>query len=431
MKKTLCLILLLALLLSGCGNSADTPETTQFKAQYPTVSSTEPEGTQEEILAYRRDVVEAEMRRMMSMLWTPAEDVTYSIVNNSQGVEADQETQPKQIITLYADRIYQGMPYTHGGGSGYSFLDQATAVDENGVYTLDLTNADLNGNANQSVNVCSRLGNDCADAIFWAWNQVSTTITFPGSGRMTEYYGCVKVGDYLQPYDDLRVASSTKEICQSNGEQRMFSCYAQMQKGDAATNSGHGVMIVSVHVAYDADGGIDGEKSYAVILEQGSTCEKAEKSYYNEELGQTVYLCEELDQKRSFDTLYAEGYLPVTCKELVDASPLDAVAVDDSVTDPSASNLFSGTVSANYRISSVTITITDKKGNTVQTATCYAKQSESGKFNLNRFIDPVEKTVMKGYIDLYELKNGQYKCTCTCQISTGATVTFREFEFLK
>jgi hypothetical protein len=67
---------------------------------------------------------------------------------------------------------------------------------------------------------------------------------------------------------------------------------------------------------------IDPEKSYATILEQDIACEQEEKSYYDEELGQTVYLCEELDRKRTFSYLFAAGYLPVTCKELVDPADL-------------------------------------------------------------------------------------------------------------
>lgn len=379
----------------------------------------------------RRDIVEAEMRRMMSVLWTPTQDITYSLVNSSKGVAEDSKTQPDQIITLYAGRIYQGIPYAHGGGSGDSFLDQSISVSQNGVYTLDLTSADLNGYSSQGVNTCSRLGNDCADAIFWAWSRVSSSISFPGSGRMTEAYGCVKVGDYAQPYDDLRVLDNTKGICQDNGIEKMFDCYAQLQKGDAATNCGHGVMIVSNHVVRDDDGGIDGEKSYVVILDQSSTCEKAQTSYYNAQLGKTVYLCEELDKKWTYDYLFEKGYLPVTCAELIDESALAKETVTDSLSTPNVSNMFTGTVRANYRISSVTVTITDSKGKVVQSATCYSKMNENGVFQLSRFTDSVEKQVMKGSVDLDKLSAGSYKCEFTCLTATGKTHTFRSFSFTK
>lgn len=381
----------------------------------------------------RRNIVEAEMRKMMSVLWTPTKDIKYSLVNSSKGVEADAATNPDQIITLYAGRIYQGIPYTHGGGSGDSFLDQSVSVDSKGVYTLDLSSADLNGFSSYGENTCSRLGNDCADSIFWAWSRVSNSISFAGSGRMTEAYGCVKVGNYTQPYEDLRILDNTKGLCQENGIDRMYDCYAQLQKGDAATNCGHGVMIVSNHVVRNDDGEIDGEKSYVVILEQSSSCEKEEKSYYNQQLGQTVYLCEELDKKWTYETLFKKGYLPITCKELIDDSPMEKLKVTDSVSNVSVSNMFTGTVRANFRISCVTVTITDSKGNVVQTATCYTCQrnNEGDTFQLSRFTDSVEQLVMKGYVDLNKLGSGNYKCVFSCMAGTGETFAFRSFTFSK
>ena len=77
--------------------------------EYPTLSPTEPEDP-EAILSYRRDVVEAAMREQSAILWRPAEDITYSLVNNSSGAAADILTDPDRVITLYADRIYQGIP---------------------------------------------------------------------------------------------------------------------------------------------------------------------------------------------------------------------------------------------------------------------------------------------------------------------------------
>ena len=78
MKKIIYWSVVLCLLLSGCGQAAAPTAPTMeppFVQEQPTLSATEP--TEEaEILAYRRDVVEAEMRRCMSALWTPAEDIT-------------------------------------------------------------------------------------------------------------------------------------------------------------------------------------------------------------------------------------------------------------------------------------------------------------------------------------------------------------------
>lgn len=425
MKKLFCLILCAVLLLCGCANTAD-PNTYS--------SATDPQA-EDEILAQRRDLVEAEMRKMSAVLWTPAEDITYSLRSNSLGPEMDILTGYEDVITLYAGRIYQGIPYTHGSGSCYSFLSYATSVDENGVYTLSgLDGESLNGIPTNNAYNCARIGNDCADQLFWAWGQVSSSIFFPSTAYMTEYYGCLKVGDYEYTGISFSADNNTRNIVKNNGQQRMFAAYAQMLKGDGLvlinpSGAGHAVMNVRVHVEYLADGTIDGDNSYAVILEQTSGPERSESSYYNESLGQTVYLCEVLDKKWDFNTLFKKGYLPVTCKELVDPAPLEPAEITDRVDTPAPENMFTGAIEANFRISSVTITVTDEAGNPVQQATCYGHQEEMYRFSLSRFINPAEQSVMQGGIDLNALTPGSYRCTYVCQLSTGENITFRDFAF--
>lgn len=420
MKKLICLILCAVLLLTGCGAKG---------AQ--TDVPADPQGTDEEILAARRDIVEAEMREMMGLLWTPAEDITYHI---ESGSNVDDPEADKGTITFYAGKIYQGIPYTHGSGSGYAFLDYATSQDENGVYTISgLTGESLSGNSGYKEGNRARIGNDCADTLFWAWAQVSDSISFGSTKFMTEAYGCLKVGDYKFEGESY-AGTKTANVCKATGEQEMFQCYAQMQKGDGmvlitSSGAGHAVMTVSVNVVYKDDGSIDGEASYVTILEQTSGCERTgEETYIHSELGE-VTLCEILDKKWEFNLLFKKGYLPVTCEELMDASPREEVTVTDSVSDPTVSNMFTGTVSANYRISYVTITICDRKGNLVQEATCYPMQKEMYDFNMIHFVDPMELAVMQGSISLADLEAGNYKCTCTCLLSNGVTVTFRQFDF--
>ena len=433
MKKLMCLFLVICMLFAGCANTAQGSQDAEFDAQYPTVSETEPEGTEEEILAYRRDLAESEMRRMMSILWTPAEDITYSFLNNSAGIEEDEKTNPGYVVKLYAGKIYEGIPYAHGSSAGASFLDYATGVDENGVYTISgLGTEDLTGYGGTKNNQCARMGTDCADTVFWAWAQFSTSISFKGTKYMTAPYGCIKVGDY--EFSGQAYEGDSNDICDANGEQVMFSSYAQMQKGDAMVmtvegSSGHAIMNVSVHVERDEEGNIDGEKSYAIIIDQSSNDERKMKSYYNEDLGKDVFILQKRDLKRTFNKLFKQGYMPVTCKELISAEPAPQLEVKDSVSEPTQDNMFSGVVSSNYRIASVTITITDAKGKTVQTATAYGQQDELYRFSLVRFHSPIEQTVMQGKIDLDALEKGKYHCNYTCRVATGKTVEFRSFDF--
>lgn len=364
----------------------------------------------------RRNMVEAEMREMMSVLWTPAETFTYYIDSSSP-------------VTLYADRIYQGMPYTHGGGSGYSFLEFATSKSSKGVYTL----SGLTSEALSYQTSTARIGNDCADAVFWAWGQVANSISFTSTKYMTESYGCLKVGNYAFNGADYG-GVNTANVCTENGAQTMFGSYAQMQKGDAmvmitASGAGHSVMTVSVNVEYTAEGEIDADASYAVILEQTSTLERKQVGAYNSQVGAQVYSLEELDKKWTFTELFDKGYLPVTCKELVDSSAVAKANVSDSISVPSLDTLFSGTLTGTYKISHVTITIADSSGKTMQSATCFAKQAEKYTFNLSRF-GTDGKSVL-GSIDVSKLASGTYTCTYTCQVSTGESFTVRQFTFTK
>lgn len=434
MKKTLCLILLFALLLSGCGNFADTPETTKgYEPDYPVTSTEEPE-KEEDILAVRRQIVVDEMRAMMTVLWTPTENFSYSKKNASNGVEADKKSNPADVINFYAGQIYQGIPYTHGSGSLYSFISFAESENK-GVYTLEgLTDQHMTGKCSSSVNRRTRIGNDCADSVFWAWARVSNSINFNGTTAMTELYGCLKVGDYEFAGANYRDIVTTG-VCKDNGEDKMYACYAQMQGGDAVVqmreNGGHAAMVTGVHIEYNEDGSINGQKSYASIIEQSSSWEGEYSTYYNEAIGAQVCLLEEVDEPWTFQWMFDVGYLPVTCKELVDPSPRAEVTVTDYTDAPTADNMFKGVVKASYRISSVTVTITDKKGNTVQKATCFGKEEEMYSMNLYRFTDMVEKEVMQGSIDLNALEKGTYRVIFACRVSTGDNIVFRDFEFTK
>jgi len=439
MKQILSFFLCLALLTGfvGCGQTSQSatqaqqatmPTIAVFDPKAPVAPETEPESP-EDILAHRRDVVEQHMRYMSTVRWSVDSDVTYSYKGIVAGV-ADAES----TITLRAGRVYQGIPYTHGSGSAYGFLDYAVSQDENGVYQLSGLNQEaLDGVSRSKMGHQSRVGNDCADMVYWAWAQISSSISFENTNHMTPAYGCLPVGDY--EWNEALMRTSTVPTCQENGMQRMFAAYAQLQKGDAIvrivdSGGGHAIMIVTTHVEYNGDE-IDGEKSYVTILEQGSGPEVEEQTVVDEKTGETIYLCEKTDQERTFATLYQLGYLPITCKELIDPSPLPETEVTDSVEQPSLENLYNGTVTSNYRISSVTITVWNADGQPVQQLVCHAMETEKFTFMLNRIKDKWEQSVLVGNLDINALTPGTYRCTYDCRVSTGEVITFRDFTFTK
>lgn len=423
MKKLIALSVAVILLLCGCA-TADTQAPAQ---QLPEVAFPVPKAamvtydenglTDEQILQQRRDIVEAKMRQMMGMLWTPAEDIVY------RHAEYD--------FTLKAGRIYRGMPYSHGSGSGYSWLMYSTGQDQNGVHTISIDGKMMTGN--QPSEGC--ISNDCADALFWAWATVSSSITFPYTQKMSQYTGCLKVGDYNWP-DATRFTGATKIITQENGEDVMFKSYAQLQKGDGMvlytkSSGGHAVMVAEAVVVMNGDK-IDGEASYVRILEQESAGLNAEATYQDESIGKTVHIACGYDEIWTFNTIYKKGYLPITCKELIDPAPLAEQTITDSNTSQyNESNMFTGRLTSAYRLSSVTYTIYDQDSRAVQQTTCFARESDMYVFDLYHFENVLDQEYQQGKLELDTLPAGTYTCVLTCQNAPGSIIELRSFEITR
>ena len=469
MKKSLCLIIALVLLLSGCVRSQESIEPTERTPGWTVVMPAETGAdvlhgslTDDEILLeqdedgafvdasgvtggdqdsffggvetggsasvdivpenasleQRRQMVADEMRAMMTVLWSPDRDITYYIT----GLRSD-----PVAVTLKKGTIYQGMPYTNGCGSRESFLSYATS-ENNGVYMLSGLTADsLSGNA------VPRIGNSCSSALFWAWGKVSNSISFTNTKMMTATYGCLKVGNYTFDGKDYG-SNKSADICESNGQQVMFAAYAQMQMADGMVrrtgSAGHAIMVVDVDISYNADGTIDGNNSTATIIDQSETNELNQTTTYISGVGEVVVF-QTVDKVQTFAQLYKSGYLPVTCKELVNSSPLQSATVTDCTDAASVDNMFTGTIQASHRVSSVVVTITDKTGKTVQQAICYGKPSELYKFNLSRFVSASEQPAIQGKVDVAALPAGTYQCKYTCKLSTGDSIVFRNFTITK
>ena len=214
----------------------------------------------------------------------------------------------------------------------------------------------------------------------------------------------------------------------------MFKAYSQLQPGDGMvlytkSSGGHAVMVVDVHIEYTGDK-IDGGKSYVTIIEQKSSPQRAEECYYDEQLGQMVYICGAMDLEWSFDTIYGKGYLPVTCKELVDPSPKAEEQITTTNPQPSIDNLWMCNITANYRIASITTTIL-LDGQPVQRATVYGRQRDKYDISMLLFRDPTEAPIANGLLDLDSLPQGQYQCVVTCLLGTGNSHTVYDFTFTK
>ena len=420
MKKILCFLLAVLMILPcliGCQNDGELSE------------------KDKQILEQRRTIVEQNARWQASFRWTPAEDFQYTI-GGSHGLSIDLETQAGDVVTFKKGTIYEGIPYTTGVGSGYSFTKTMVGKTDDGVMILGLTTDQLGGGNRQELYNVSRLGNNCADYIFWAWSMVDTTISYTDTPNMVPINGCILVGDYKLHNENA--LSNTSFVAQSNGQQTMFRSYAELQKADALVHvnksGGHSIMVVRNSTFYRDDGSIDGAKSYVTILEQNSGCERYQQStYIDPATGQTIVRMQDLDVVFTYDRLYQMGYLPVTCKALVDPSPLPAEEIVDSIPkeEHTIENIFNGVFTCPYRTSHVTIQIKDASGNVVQESTMFALGGEMRNFLLNRWTHPNEKPVLLGEIDIDALPSGTYTITHTATIATGSEIVVRTMEYTK
>lgn len=397
---SILLAFFLALGLAACTQTPDSePE--------PTLSP------EEQILADRRDVVEQYMRRNASVIWRAGEDMSY-------GIEG-------KVYKIQEGCLYQGVPYTYAGGTIDTFLEFAGEPDEKGIYTVSGLEPEALSNGGETA----RIGNDCSSAVILAWSQIGASVTGIRTKQMTPKNGFVPVGDYKVDLE-ADINSNTKVTVMENGEETMYAAYAQLQKGDCLvynTGTGHSIMAVSVDVVYGEDGKIDGDKSRVTFLEQSRGHILSNKTYEDEKLGETVYVIGGVDRGMPFSMLAKQGYLPVTCKELIDPAPVEKPVVTDSETVFSKDTILAGEISSNWFIDAATLTITDGNGAVVQKATASCtRYNKYVSFELEKFVADTPSSIL-GSIDLDALTAGNYHCTLVCRLTTGEEFTVRDFDF--
>jgi len=297
MIKSICLQLAV-LLLMGCLSACGVQE-----AGKETVT--------EDILAQRRQIALEHMRTELSFYWTC--DVPMPYYRGRTGLLE---------FTYQPGRIYRGIPYTGSGGTKASFLRYSQSVDERGVHAL--SGFAVNEETGEISTL--QLGSDCSTSVFNAWNQVANSIR--GDKRSTKYMtvnnGFLRVGSYESDPDEN---AETIKTCSANGEQVMYSAYSLLQPADAVVHnnngSGHAMMITQVSVATGKNGQIMGNTSFVKIMDQTNGNLAKEVTEFDEAIGAEVYPVGNLEKVYTFAQLYERGYLPITCRELIDPTPAE------------------------------------------------------------------------------------------------------------
>lgn len=406
-KRLIALLLCVAVVLSCCVFGVAAEPMTDAEKQA--------------VLQQRRDIAEAHMRKICTFMWRPEEDVHYNRVPSTLPEDAEKS------IQLVAGRLYRGLPYSYSGGSYETFRMLASEPDEKGVHTVSGLNWQMlsGGSAN------GRFGTDCSGSVCQSWSQIGNSFTFQTTGLMAPKYGFLRVGAYTSSDSVVN-----DDYVAQNGEQVMYAAYAQLQKADALVHDGHVRMAVSANVVYNEDDTINGEESTITFLEQTTSWINKNDSYYDETLGETVYNICGVDITYTFKQFYDGGYVPVTCKELIDPSTVEAPIVTDSLAKEAYGykTLLEGEITSNnWTIDYLQMTITDGEGNTVQQGTIAAPRSSSTGASrykvLLRQFETEYREKMLGYIAPDALTAGDYHCKLVCRLSNGMEFAVRDFDF--
>jgi len=374
------------------------------------------------VLIARRKTVEAYMRKMAGLIWRGERDMRYTTAN---GIDPEEATGYARL-EIKAGRLYRGLPYTHAGGSLTGFMDYFGTAEPSGVLPLQgLRLKPICGTSSGTA----RLSSDCSGTVCLSWAQIGTSVNMVSTRHMVPDRGFPRVGDYeSDPADN----TNSKETVERNGTQRMFAAYGQLQTGDAVVcrgaNSGHVMMAVDPTVVYTPDGAIDGARSTLTVLEQTRQYFVEGEHWFDRTLGEEVWAWYGVDKVYTFDALFREGYLPVTCRELIDPAPVEDMWVKDSETVFGKDTLCAGTVTSNRYLDSAVMTVTDETGAAVQQGTLYAIRSSIRRIDLTRFRTE-DPDLILGKIDPEALSPGKYRCTLTIRTVPGETVTLRDFDF--
>ena len=417
----LCGLLTSAVFFAGCNSKTTPAPETSLPAQ------TEP-AKEVSVIQQRRDMAESYMRQMANYMWRSDKDVFYTR-DAKVLTEEDLQSYTGAVLKIYAGRLYRGIPYSYTGASAWNFYDFASEPDEKGIHTMSGIHwRNLNGTAA----IGAIMGNDCSSSIQQSWDYAGSGIQSANTSYMTTAYGYLRVGDYASSDSENVMTANT---CKSNGIVVMSNAYSQLQKADAVvkreSSYGHTMMIVENHPVKNENGAFDPNESYVTVLHQTTGYMGKEAKVFDETYGEDVYIIYGIDDKYTYQQLFDQGYLPLTCDIFVNPAPAEEVYVQDSESEYSFKNILRGRFISNRMLGAVTITIKDASGNVVMEGTCYENRQNKQpnySFDLMLFLteDPIQQ---RGRIAPNELAPGNYHCTHTLRDAHGVSYIMRDFDF--
>ena len=258
-----------------------------------------------------------------TVAWTPETDMVYAGCTDA----AHQQS-------YTAGEWYFGLPYTHYCASYEKFGHYLT---EDNMIPAELS---------ASTDWHKKIGNDCADFVFWGLMQVAASPTYTLTDNMICENGMIPVGTWTMGVN-ADGKNDTAVTCAQNGEQVMYEAYAQIKLGDVIVKGPGGHARIAAENAYifrNSDGTINAAKSYIITNEQG-TVSKLEADHSTCRLG----------AKYTFANLFKNNYVPVTIAEYTEGE--QTLQVTLSKKPANISELSDVTVQSNKRLNSVSLTV--------------------------------------------------------------------------
>ena len=329
-------------------------------------------------------------------------------------------------VALVPGKLYHGLPYKHS----LSTLDRMEyIVDENHqLKDWIVEQGPLGG-------FQTYIGSDCYRSVQLSWSTIANSMNSANcmeSIMYPEITGVVHIGDWTNKWDPITrlndaYTASCITLC---GEQAIMEDYALMHAGDALVyiNSGgaHCIMCCEEPVIVrDEKGNIDANHSYIYFHDQGSGLSECE------EFSSTW----SIHEYRTFQELLAQAFLPITIEELQTGicEPIEVHIEKDA---DGILGLTTGIVKSNYYVDSVTLLITDEKGNEVFNKKMFSRMDKVTDYDGN--VSMFERTFVNEF-DLadfitpladVELKQGAgWHCKITTRLNTGDDFVVKEFDF--
>lgn len=358
-----------------------------------------------------REMAVKAMRDMVTIQWCTNKEIRY----NKKGAVSGKN--------YYHDpgEIYCGLPYADGQTNLFVWLEHYNM--ETGELTFDGDGVWLN----------DYLGNTCAGSLMWGWSTVCRSLTGVFINyNMVKKYGVLPVGDYKYNTDITTYKDQhTREICDENGMDLMFECYAKIQLGDGITSSKtlHTMMsIIDAVVVRTEDGKIDGENSYITLQDQAAG--KGAKFREVEEDGVVYNFSGKTDFHATFNWLWEKAYIPITTAELAGLIPYEKAWVNFVGAGISMEQLMGGVFQSNYPMCLLKVFATDSEGKKTQLFKLYFNRKDvgKGKARAYRIIDEDEEA-FKAAVDA--LASGTYTITAEVTASTGEVFTPVTFRYNK